>query len=160
MDGAYCLFMPGDLTSPRLMYVKAALFVVVGVLASAGILVDQPSLKVAGLLGVAVWAFARAYTFVFYVVHQYIDRGYRVCGVGGVWGLCLEAAAACGTCIREVSAAPHVHAGLRVPFRRDDWAASRAEADEGLFGDGEFSAGLAGDAPGAIEFSAGGGEPD
>ena len=34
-------------------------------------------IKVALLLGVAVWCFARAYYFAFYVIEHYIDPSYR-----------------------------------------------------------------------------------
>ena len=63
------------------MYVKAGLFVVLGGLASAGILVEYPSWRVAGLLTLAVWAFARAYYFAFYVVEKYADPGFRFAGL-------------------------------------------------------------------------------
>jgi hypothetical protein len=71
-----------DITSPRVLYLKAALFVVTGVLASAAILIDHPSLKVAGLLGLAIWSFARAYYFAFYVIEHYIDPSQRYAGLG------------------------------------------------------------------------------
>jgi hypothetical protein len=74
--------MPANLVSPRLMYLKAGLFLVVGVLASAGILVDQPSLRIAGLLGLAIWGFARAYYFAFYVIEHYVDSSRRYSGLG------------------------------------------------------------------------------
>jgi type IV secretory pathway TrbD component len=73
--------MPKDLTSPRLMYLKAGLFVLSGLLASSVILLDHPSLKVAALLGLAVWSFARAYYFAFYVVEHYIDPTHRYAGL-------------------------------------------------------------------------------
>jgi len=71
----------GDLKSPRLMYLKAALFVVIGVTASTILILDSPSLRTALLLLVAIWAFARAYYFVFYVIENYIDPGYRFAGL-------------------------------------------------------------------------------
>jgi hypothetical protein len=74
--------MPADLTSPRLMYLKAALFLVIGLLASAGILIELPSLKIAGLLGLAIWGFARAYYFAFYVIEHYVDSSRRYSGLG------------------------------------------------------------------------------
>jgi type IV secretory pathway TrbD component len=73
--------MPKDLTSARLMYLKAGLFVLSGLLASSVILLDHPSLKVAALLGLAVWSFARAYYFAFYVVEHYIDPTHRYAGL-------------------------------------------------------------------------------
>jgi hypothetical protein len=56
----------GDITSKRLLYVKGMLFPVGGLLASALMLLEHPSFRVALLLAVAVWCFARAYYFVFY----------------------------------------------------------------------------------------------
>ena len=73
-----------DLTSPRLMALKAALFVTVGCLAGAAILIECPSLKVAGLLALVAWAFARAYYFAFYVVGKYVDPSFKFAGLGSV----------------------------------------------------------------------------
>jgi hypothetical protein len=71
----------GDLTNPKLLYLKGGLFVVGGVIASAAILVDHPTWKVAGLLVLAIWCFARAYYFAFYVVEHYADPTYRFAGL-------------------------------------------------------------------------------
>ena len=70
-----------DLTSPRVIYLKATLFLLVGGLACAILLIDHPSLKVAALLAVAIWAFARAYYFAFYVVEHYLDPDYHYVGI-------------------------------------------------------------------------------
>jgi len=72
----------GDITSPRLLYLKGFLFVVAGALASAALLLEHPDLKVALLLALAVGCFARAYYFAFYVVEHYVDPGYRFAGLG------------------------------------------------------------------------------
>ena len=72
-----------DITNPRVLYVKAGLFVAGGVLASTILLVDHPSWKVAVLRVTAVWCFARAYYFAFYVVQHYADPGYRFAGLFG-----------------------------------------------------------------------------
>jgi hypothetical protein len=71
-----------DITRPRVLYLKAALFVCGGILASTIILVDHPSWKVAAMLTLAIWCFARAYYFAFYVVQQYADPTYRFAGLG------------------------------------------------------------------------------
>jgi hypothetical protein len=71
----------GDITNPRLLYLKGGLFVVAGLLASGLLLLECPSLKVAVLLVVAIWCFARAYYFAFYVVEHYVDPGYRFAGL-------------------------------------------------------------------------------
>ena len=70
-----------DLQSHRWMWVKAALFVVIGVTASALILVQLPDWRVALLLLLAIWAFCRAYYFAFYVIEKYIDPSYRFSGL-------------------------------------------------------------------------------
>ena len=50
-------------------------------MASGLILVECPSIKVALLLGIAVWCFARAYYFAFYVVQRYADPSYKFAGL-------------------------------------------------------------------------------
>ena len=49
--------------------------------AAALILLDRPSWKIAALLAVTVWCFARAYYFAFYVIEHYVDPGYRFAGL-------------------------------------------------------------------------------
>ena len=70
-----------DIRSPRLLYIKGALFLGLGILASTLLLMENPSLRTAALLAVAVWAFARAYYFAFYVITCYVDPGYRFAGL-------------------------------------------------------------------------------
>lgn len=53
----------GDIKSPRLLYLKGLLFFVMG------------------LRGVMVWAFARAYYFVFYVIQHDIDPQFKFAGL-------------------------------------------------------------------------------
>jgi hypothetical protein len=73
--------MMGDLKNPRLMSLKAALFVLLGTLACIGLLLEAPSLRVALFLAVAIWSFARAYYFAFYVIEHYIDPNFRYAGL-------------------------------------------------------------------------------
>jgi hypothetical protein len=70
-----------DLTNAKLLYAKGALFLATGVIAAALLLLEHPTLKVALLLGVSVWCFARAYYFAFHVVERYVDPGYRFSGL-------------------------------------------------------------------------------
>ena len=70
-----------DITNVRLLYLKGALFLLGGLLASAALLLECPSAKVAALLALAVWCFARAYYFAFYVIQHYADPAYRYAGV-------------------------------------------------------------------------------
>ena len=70
-----------NIRDPRLLYVKAGLFVVAGTLAAGAILLEHPTWKVALLLALAIWAFARAYYFAFYVIQHYVDSEYRYAGL-------------------------------------------------------------------------------
>lgn len=70
-----------DITSKRLLYVKGALFVALGLLASALLVAEHPSVTTVALLAIAVWAFARAYYFAFYVVQHYADPAFRFAGL-------------------------------------------------------------------------------
>lgn len=70
-----------DLKDPRLIYLKGFLFLGGGCLASALLLAEQPSLKIAFLLAVAVWCFARCYYFAFYVIEHYVDSQFRFAGL-------------------------------------------------------------------------------
>lgn len=72
----------GDLKNLRLMYAKAILFLVSGSLAAGLILVEHADFRTASLLAVAVWCFARAYYFAFYVVEHYVDPTFKFSGLG------------------------------------------------------------------------------
>jgi len=76
-----------DISNPRLLYLKGALFVLCGAMAAGLILSDSPSLRTAALLGLSIWCFARAYYFAFYVIEHYVDGSYRYAGLGDffVW---------------------------------------------------------------------------
>ena len=52
---------------------KGVLFLVLGLLAAAGILLTHPSWKIALLLAITIWACCRAY----YVIQHYIDPDYH-----------------------------------------------------------------------------------
>ena len=70
-----------DLTDPRLMYLKAFLFLVIGIAAGVGILAENPTLRTGFLLGLAIWSFCRLYYFAFYVIEKYIDPQFRFDGL-------------------------------------------------------------------------------
>ena len=74
----------GDLKDPRLMFLKAALFGVIGVLSAAGLLAEYFSLRRLLLLVLAIWAFCRLYYFCFYVIEKYIDADYKFAGLHSV----------------------------------------------------------------------------
>ena len=70
-----------DIRSPKLLYAKGMLFLLLGILAAGLLLAERPTFKTAFLLGIAIWAFARAYYFVFYVIEHYIDGDYKFAGL-------------------------------------------------------------------------------
>jgi hypothetical protein len=71
-----------DIRDPRLLYAKGFLFLFGGLLAAGLLLAESPSWKVAVLLAIAVWCFALAYYFAFYVIEHYVDPSYRFAGLG------------------------------------------------------------------------------
>jgi hypothetical protein len=73
--------MTRDITNPRLLYAKGLLFLLGGAIAAALLILEKPTLKVALLLVLAIWCFARAYYFAFYVIQRYVDPGYRFAGL-------------------------------------------------------------------------------
>lgn len=74
-----------DIRKPTWLYIKGALMLVVGVLASVMLLFEHWSLRTAALLAIAVWGFCRAYYFAFYVIQHYADSNYRF---AGLWSFC------------------------------------------------------------------------
>jgi hypothetical protein len=71
----------GELTHPKLLYAKGILFLLAGVLSAAALLAEAPTVRVALLLALTVWCFARAYYFAFYVIQHYIDARFRFSGL-------------------------------------------------------------------------------
>ena len=70
-----------NITSPGLIKLKGILFLIIGLFASVLLFLDQPTLKVAVLLAIAVWCFCRFYYFAFYVIEHYVDGNYRFSGL-------------------------------------------------------------------------------
>ena len=70
-----------DLKNPRLLYLKAGLFLIGGLLSATLLLVEMLTLKNIVLLALTVWCFSRAYYFAFYVIQHYADPGYRFAGL-------------------------------------------------------------------------------
>ena len=66
------------------MWVKAVLFLVIGVVSAALILIECPEWRIALLLALAVWSFCRAYYFAFYVIEHYVDPSFRFSGLFSV----------------------------------------------------------------------------
>ena len=72
----------GDLKNPKLIYLKGFLFLVAGILSVTSILIANPTVQTALLLGIAIWSFCRLYYFMFYVIEKYVDANYRFAGIG------------------------------------------------------------------------------
>lgn len=70
-----------DLTSPTWIKVKGLLFLLIGITASALVLLGDPTWKTAVLLALAIWGFCRFYYFAFYVIEKYVDPSYKFAGL-------------------------------------------------------------------------------
>jgi hypothetical protein len=70
-----------NLADPRWIKLKGLLFLLVGLLSGALLLVESPTLKTAVLLLITVWCFCRLYYFAFYVIERYVDPGYKFSGL-------------------------------------------------------------------------------
>ena len=71
-----------DLTDARWIKLKGILFLLVGILSGALILLENPNIKVVVLLAITIWCFCRAYYFAFYVIEHYVDPSFRFSGLG------------------------------------------------------------------------------
>ena len=70
-----------ELTDPKWIKAKGILFLLVGLSSSALLVVEHPEIKVAVLLGIAIWCFCRFYYCAFYVIEHYVDPAYRFSGL-------------------------------------------------------------------------------
>ena len=71
----------GDLKDPRWMYLKAVLFLLIIMMSAGALWVQNQQWQTAVLLVLTIWAAARLYYFMFYVVEKYVDGDYRFSGV-------------------------------------------------------------------------------
>ncbi|MEM8952899.1 MAG: hypothetical protein AAGD22_01995 [Verrucomicrobiota bacterium] len=71
----------GDLKNKNLIVLKAVLFLVMGILATTLLLIQNPTLLTLTLAVLAIWAFCRAYYFAFYVITSYLDPSYKYAGI-------------------------------------------------------------------------------
>lgn len=67
-----------------MMYLKTALFLILGTTASTILVLRSPEPTTAFLVVITAWAFSRAYYFAFYVLERYIDPAYRFSGLGSL----------------------------------------------------------------------------
>jgi len=74
----------GDIKSPRLLLIKALLFLTAGTMAGAALLLEHFTWTNLFLLATAVFSFSRFYYFCFYVIEHYIDATYKFAGLTSV----------------------------------------------------------------------------
>ncbi|EMI20178.1 putative membrane protein [Rhodopirellula maiorica SM1] len=60
---------------------KGMLFLALGILASAMLIANTPTMQVVVLLGISIWAFCRFYYFAFYVIEHYVDPEFKFAGL-------------------------------------------------------------------------------
>ena len=70
-----------DLTSPTWIKIKGLLFLLLGILASVLLILDNPTWKAVLLLALAIWCFCRFYYFAFYVIEHYVDPNFKFSGL-------------------------------------------------------------------------------
>ena len=70
-----------DLKSKTWIVAKGIMFAGIAVAAAALVLAELPSLEVAALLALLVWASCRFYYFLFYVLEHYVDPTLRYAGL-------------------------------------------------------------------------------
>jgi len=70
-----------DITSPKVLKLKGALFVLLGLLSAAILILPILSWRTVALLIISIWSFCRAYYFCFYVMQHYADPHFRYRGL-------------------------------------------------------------------------------
>ena len=71
----------GDLKSKPLIVLKGGLFLLCAVLSAGLLFQEAPSFRTLLLLGLLVWASARFYYFLFYVLQTYVDPTLKYSGL-------------------------------------------------------------------------------
>lgn len=70
-----------DLKAKPLLYLKAVLFLLIGLTSSALLLAPNFTPQNLLLLLLTSWSFCRAYYFAFYVIEHYVDPSFRFAGL-------------------------------------------------------------------------------
>lgn len=71
-----------DLQSTGAMWLKAVLFLVIGLMAAGILLIEHASWRTLLVLSLCIWGFCRAYYFAFYVIERWVDPAYKFRGLG------------------------------------------------------------------------------
>jgi len=70
-----------DLKNTSVICIKGALFLALGLASAILLFAEAPTLRIALLLAITIWAFCRAYYFAFYVIEHYVDPGFKFSGL-------------------------------------------------------------------------------
>lgn len=70
-----------DLSNPFWIKLKGILFLVIGLVTAALLLLDNLKWQTALYLVLAIWSFCRFYYFAFYVIEKYVDSKYKFSGL-------------------------------------------------------------------------------
>jgi hypothetical protein len=70
-----------ELAGAKLLYLKAALLLLIGVTSATLLVAEQPQIRTLILIAIMIWSFSRAYYFAFYVVEKYVDSSFRFSGL-------------------------------------------------------------------------------
>jgi hypothetical protein len=70
-----------DLSNPFWIKLKGLLFLFIGIASDILIFIDNPTLRTAALIALAIWSFCRFYYFAFYVIEKYVDPSYKFSGL-------------------------------------------------------------------------------
>lgn len=71
----------GDLRSKPLIVLKGFLFLLLVAMSAIGLFSQDPTWSTAALILVLVWASARFYYFLFYVLEKYVDPELKYTGI-------------------------------------------------------------------------------
>jgi hypothetical protein len=75
-----------DLSNPAWIHLKGWLFLLLAVIASVGLLIQNPSWENLAFLGIALWGACRWYYYMFYVIEKYVDPSYKFSGLSSLLG--------------------------------------------------------------------------
>ena len=70
-----------DLKSPKLIYLKGWLFLLILLVSIALLLLQSSSWSNVFLILLLIWSSARFYYFIFYVIENYVDSTYKFDGI-------------------------------------------------------------------------------
>ncbi len=70
-----------DLSNPFWIKLKGILFLLIGIVATVMVFVDNLKWQTAILLALAIWSFCRFYYFAFYVIEKFVDSSFKFSGL-------------------------------------------------------------------------------